>query len=146
MVIAYVKFEQNATVAGRKGDFNIAYFTDKTIKPLVLNVTNANMVRKFAQGSPFIEDWVNVPIELYIKNGVRNPSDGHMGGAVRIKPTQPKLTKPQLNEKHPEWQKTLEFFKSGKATEQTIPQMKKRVQISKEVEAQLLNLIPKQDA
>ncbi len=67
--IREVKQEVNVSVAGRKGNHNIAYFKEQ-IKPLVLNATNAKIVKKFTN-SPFVEDWVNVPIELYIDHTVK---------------------------------------------------------------------------
>ncbi len=60
-----VKQEINVPVAGRKGNYNIAYFVEP-IKPLVLNATNSKTMKGFAGGSPFVEDWNNIPIQLYI--------------------------------------------------------------------------------
>ena len=53
-----VKQEIGVSVAGHKGNFNIAYFVEQ-IKPLVLNATNSKMMRKFCGGSPFVENWNN---------------------------------------------------------------------------------------
>lgn len=84
--IRQVKQEIGATVAGRKGDFNIAYFVEP-IKPLVLNSINSSRVKGFAKGSPFVEDWVNIPIELYIDSNVK--MKGQIVGGVRIRSKQP---------------------------------------------------------
>ena len=46
--IREVKQEVNVSVAGRKGNHNIAYFKEQ-IKPLVLNATNAKIVKKFTK-------------------------------------------------------------------------------------------------
>ena len=83
-----VKQEIGVAVAGHKGNFNIAYFVEN-IKPLVLNATNSKMMRKFCGGSPFVENWNNIPIELYVKSDVR--MKGETVGGVRIKPQQPIL-------------------------------------------------------
>lgn len=118
-VIAHVKYEEGVTVAGRKGTFNIAYFQDKKVKPLVLNATNAAMLKKFTK-SPFIDDWTNLPITLYIKDGIRNPSTGEKGGAVRISPVQPQIKKPKLHREHPKWAEVVHKLKKGTANLDTI--------------------------
>jgi len=84
--IREVKQEIGVKVAGRKGNHNIAYFEEK-IKPLCLNVENAKMISKFAGGSSFVEDWSNIPVQLYI-----NPDvffGGEKTGGIRINPNQP---------------------------------------------------------
>lgn len=91
-----VKQEIAAKVAGRKGDFNIAYF-EEDIKPLVLNAVNGKQIAKFTQ-SGFVNDWVNVPIELYIKRDVK--LKGEIVGGIRIKTVQPTLlTKEEVEAK-----------------------------------------------
>lgn len=85
--ITHVKQEMNVSVAGRKGNHNIAYFKEN-IKPLVLNATNSKTVKGFAGGSPFVEDWKNIVVELYIDPSVK--MKGEVVGGVRIRPTQPK--------------------------------------------------------
>ena len=141
-VIAHVKYEQGATVAGRKGDFNIAYFKDKKVKPLVLNATNAAMIKKFCKSS-FLEDWTNVPITLYIKEGIRNPGTGEKGGAVRISPVQPQIKKPKLNTEHPKWAEVVGKIESGEADLNTI---KKYFDLNRADEDYLKNLKLKTDA
>ena len=51
-------------VAGKKIDANIAYFKEG-IKPLVLNATNAKVLKKLSKSS-HIENWAGLRIELYI--------------------------------------------------------------------------------
>lgn len=111
VTIEYVKQEYDVVVAGKKGNFNIAYFTDKTIKPLVLNAINSKQVRKFANGSPFVELWKNIPIELFVDSTVK--LKGEIVGGVRIKPQQPTIKKPVLNEKHSRWEEIKERVKAG---------------------------------
>lgn len=94
--ISHVKQEINVSVAGRKGNHNIAYFKEN-IKPLVLNATNSKQVKAFAGGSPFVEDWKNIPIELYIDASVK--MKGEVVGGVRIRPAQPRAKqKPAFTE------------------------------------------------
>ena len=81
-----VKQEEGVRVAGKKGNFNIAYFNE-AIKPLVLNATNSKTVKKLAGGSSFIEDWKGLTVQLYI-----DPSasfGGEVVGGVRISPNIP---------------------------------------------------------
>jgi len=84
--IKEVKQEINVAVAGKKGSFNIAYFNEN-IKPLVLNSTNCKVVKSFANNSPFVEDWKNILVELYIDENVK--MKGEVVGGVRIKQVQP---------------------------------------------------------
>jgi len=84
--IKEVKQEIGVSVAGRKGNHNIAYFNEP-IKPLVLNATNSKVVKSFAKGSPFVEDWENIPVELYIDYNVK--MKGETVGGVRVKKVAP---------------------------------------------------------
>ena len=87
--IKEVKQEYNVSVAGKKGNYNIAYFNE-SIKPLVLNATNSKVVKGFANNSPFVEDWKNILIELYIDENVKQVGGG-TGQGVRIRQTQPQI-------------------------------------------------------
>lgn len=101
--IKHVNQELNVSVAGRKGDFNIAYFNE-SIKPLVLNATNAKVVKGFAN-SPFVEDWQNIPVQLYIDESIMLM--GERVGGVRIMPQQPRAQKPVLTPEHKGWEKAI---------------------------------------
>ena len=85
--IKEVKQEFDTIVAGKKINANIAYFVEK-IKPMVLNSTNSKILKSFSKGSPFVEDWNNTLIELYIDANVKMKGD--VVGGVRIRPIQPK--------------------------------------------------------
>ena len=115
--IEEVKQEYNVSVAGRKGNYNIAYFTEG-IKPLVLNSTNSKIVRSFCKGSSFVEDWANTLVELYIDSSVKMKGD--VVGGVRIKQKQPTLTKPELTPESDKWEKAKEAVKTGSATFESI--------------------------
>ena len=120
--IKNVKQEMGATVAGKKGNFNIAYFVE-SIKPLVLNQTNAKIIRGFTT-SAFVEDWNNVKIELYIDENVKMKGD--LVGGVRIRLTQPKeKIKPEFSE--------LLFDKAKKANA-TIEKIKLTYNVTEEIE------------
>lgn len=98
------------TVAGKRIGANIAYFKEE-IKPLVLNSTNSKQVAKFT-GSKFVDDWNNVLIELYIDSNVK--MKGQVVGGVRIRPTQPQLTKTELTPTHSRWADAKKAVKEGK--------------------------------
>lgn len=112
LVIKKVCQEYGTKVAGKKIDANIAYFTDTNIKPLVLNSTNSKMIKTFTN-SPFVEDWVNVPIQLYIDQNVK--MKGVVVGGVRISPKQPviKKTKTELTPSHLKWEAAKKAIKDG---------------------------------
>jgi len=120
--ITEVRQLKNTPVAGKKGDFNIAYFKED-IKPLVLNSTNAKTVKNLSGGSIYVEDWKNVFIELYIDPNVK--MKGEIVGGVRIKPTAPIKTKPVFNESN---------FEKAKAASATIETIKGSYSISQEIE------------
>lgn len=93
--IKEVKQELGVVVAGNRGDFNIAYFNEN-IKPLVLNATNANTVRKLAGGSTNTDNWNNVLVELYIDNSVK--FKGQIVGGVKIKTQKPIINKIEVTD------------------------------------------------
>lgn len=94
--IKHVRQEIGVRVAGKKGDHNIAYFVEN-IKPLVLNSGNAKIVKGFAGNSPFVEDWVNIPIQFYVDNNVK--FGGSIVSGVRINLKQPKkMSQAELSE------------------------------------------------
>lgn len=120
--ISHVNQEYNVSVAGKKGNFNIAYFKED-IKPLVLGAKTAKMVRKFCKNSAFVEDWNNVLVELYIDPNVKFA--GEIVGGIRIKPNQPIKTKPVLTPGCAKWDKAK---KSGLSFEE----LNKHYEITKE--------------
>jgi hypothetical protein len=132
-VIKEVRQEIQTKVAGKKIDANIAYFTDSKIKPLVLNSTNSKQIAKFANSS-FIEDWANLPIELFIDNNVK--MKGSIVGGVRIKSIQPilKKVKPQFTEA-----KFEAAFNAGA----TLEVIKKSYSITPEMETKYTNYATK---
>ena len=109
--IAKAQQEIGAKVAGRRIDANIAYFAEN-IKPLVLNSTNSRVVANIC-GSPFVEDWVNVAVEIYVDKGVK--MKGEVVGGVRLKAAP---FKEVMNEQHPKWGEASERVAAGMTLEQ----------------------------
>lgn len=134
--IKEVKQELGVMVAGRKGNFNIAYFKEN-IKPLVLNATNSKVVKSFTKDkSPFVEDWKNIIIELYIDPSVKMKGD--IVGGVRIKPNQPQISKPELTPSMTdEWNRAIKHLQNNG----TISDIKKRYSLTINNEKKLKNEI-----
>ena len=124
--IKQVKQEFGAKVAGKKGDFNIAYFVEP-IKPLVLNATNSKIIRSFAGNNSFVENWVNIPIELYVDENVRAVTGGITQG-IRIRPIQPRIKVKQ--------DFVLEMFDRAKTAGATIEKIKAMYNVTAEIEKQ----------
>ena len=96
-------------VAGKRISANIAFFNEP-IKPLVLNSTNSKIVKSFNGNSPFVEDWSNTPVTLYIDPNVKMKGD--IVGGVRINPTQPKA-KETLTPAHEKWADVIKKLIAG---------------------------------
>lgn len=121
--IIEVKQEWDVTVAGRKGNHNIAYFKEE-IKPLVINSTNSKVIKAFAKGSPFVEDWQNITIELFVDANVK--MKGEVVGGVRIRSVQPKVKPKKVF--------TEANIKPAKDKNFTIEQVKEFYDVSPEME------------
>lgn len=104
--INHVKQQIGVKVAGKKIDANIAYFNE-SIKPLVLNATNAGKLRGMT-GSGFVEDWAGIPVQLYIDASVK--MKGEVVGGVRIHPKMASIAKPQLKPNGPGWDNAKKAF------------------------------------
>jgi hypothetical protein len=105
LTIEYVKLEE---VTGQNGkqNRNVAHFKEK-VKPMILNVTNSKQVKKFA-GSRYIEDWVNIPVQIYVDTKVRMMGEDVEG--LRIRSQQPKVGKPELLPDTEQWKKAIGFL------------------------------------
>lgn len=75
LTIARVTLEPDHTKKTRD-QFNTAHFAEKELrpgeklKPMILNATNSKMMRNIV-GSPFIDDWQNVAVTVYVDPNVR---------------------------------------------------------------------------
>ena len=107
--IREVRQEMGARVAGKKGNYNIAYFKEN-IKPLVLNAGNSKILKGFSGGSSFVEDWGGIAIQLYIDANVRFGNE--ITGGVRINPNPPKQRE-QLTPEHKAWANAVAAFKTA---------------------------------
>jgi len=79
-----------------KDVFNTAHFAEKELrpgeplKPMILNAHNSKILKDMTD-SHFLEDWVNVPVTIYVDSNVRFGRDTVEG--LRISPQKPVITK-----------------------------------------------------
>ena len=83
-------------------------------KPLICNVTNSKAIDKVC-GSPMIEDWAGVKIELYTTTVT---AFGDQMEAVRVKPTAPRTEKPNLTKTHSAYTKVVSAVADGYTRDQ----------------------------
>lgn len=94
LTIKSVRFEPDRTKK-TKDSFNTAHFTEKEIrpgeklKPMILNATNSKMLAKIT-GTPFIEEWSDIAVTVYVDKAVRFGKDTVEG--LRLAPGQTKRT------------------------------------------------------
>jgi len=128
--INHVNQEIGVRVAGKKIDANIAYFEEQ-IKPLVLNATNSKIMKSLT-GSPFVEDWKGVMIQLYIDPNAK--LKGEIVGGVRISPKSPVREKKSLQEGTKQWESAVAAFKR----DDSLDAVRERVNVTPEQEALII--------
>ena len=93
LTVARVTLEVDRTKK-TKDCFNTAWFAERELrpgeplKPMILNATNSNTLKKMT-GSPFIEDWQNVRVTIYVDHNVKFGRDVTEG--LRINPKAPSV-------------------------------------------------------
>lgn len=136
-VVQYLKKDvqiHKVKVAGKSGDFNIAYFVEN-IKPWVLNSGNAKIIRSFAgkEATNSVSTWKNIPVELYIDHEVKFGNDIVSG--IRVKPIKPVLqpkAKPEFTESN---------FEKAKAAGATIEAIENVYKLTEEVKEKYLEYV-----
>lgn len=132
-IINHVEIRKIKDSNGKESDSNVAILANG-LKPMILNATNCKMIKKFTK-SPYIEDWNNVPIQIYIKPDVK--AFGDVVEGLRIREVQPKMVKPELLPNTEQWNAAVKFLK-GKGT---MPQIKSKYDLSVENEETLKQLV-----
>lgn len=90
--------------------------TGEKVKPMVLNAGNNEIIRKFAGGSKYIEEWsFGFKITIFVDPNVRWGSDIVEG--LRIKAEKPK-DKPALSPCSKEWGNAVQSYIMNKSFEQ----------------------------
>lgn len=94
LTIARVALELDRTKK-TKDLFNTAHFVERELrpgeplKPMILNAGNSNQLKKLT-GSPFLEDWLNVRVTIYVDHNVKFGRDITEG--LRINPKAPTVS------------------------------------------------------
>lgn len=98
LTVSHVRLEADRTKK-TKDQFNTAYFVEKEIrkgeplKPMILNASNSKTLKALTN-TPFIEDWRNVRITIYVDHNVRFGKETVEG--LRISPHSPEQSKRTL--------------------------------------------------
>lgn len=142
LTIAKVVYKECLTASGKKF-CNVAIFTDTVLdhkgictsgtKPMILNVTNSKTIKKFSGNKQHLEEWVNIPIRVYVDAKVKFGSDIVEG--LRIRDLQPTATKPKLTKSMPAWGNACKYLRDNSTSDTS--EIEKRYDIS-EVKEQLL--------
>jgi len=104
LTIARVALEPDKTKKSKES-FNTAYFVEtelpdrpgEAIKPWILNVGNAELVRKFSGNKDHIEDWKNIKVTIFPDLNVKFGKE--TVGGLRIAPVQPVKLSLEVNSK-----------------------------------------------
>ena len=112
LTIVRVELKDCITASGKKL-CNVAFFKEKDVKPMILNVTNSKVIRKFSGNKQHLEEWVNIPIRVYVDQKVKFGSDIVEG--LRIRDIQPTTAKPKLTKDMPAWVNAIKALKEGKS-------------------------------
>ena len=134
LTITHVRVEECKTQSGKQL-CNVAHFKEQGVKPMILNVGNSKIVKKFSGNKTHLEDWVNIPITVYVDSNVRFGKETVEG--LRIRPTQVKPPKQLTLLTKDKLQDAVKFIKGGK----TINQLKSFYSLSPEIETELVNLL-----
>ena len=114
VTIKHVVTEKDKTKR-TKETHNTAYFVEgeirkgERLKPMILNTTNCKVLKALT-GSGFIDDWVNIPVTIYVDDKVRFGRDTVSG--LRISPTRPVLEqKPLTPDMQSDWNRAKTALK-----------------------------------
>jgi hypothetical protein len=113
LTIKCVKLEPDKSKK-TKDSFNTVYFVEKEIrqgeplKPMILNAGNSSVVKNFAR-SPFLENWHDIPITVYVDPNVRFGRETVEG--LRISPDQPETSKKELLPGTTAWENAVVAYK-----------------------------------
>lgn len=132
IIIEKVEIKDVKDSSGTSSKCNVAIFKEN-VKPMILNVTACKQLKKFTK-SNYIEDWKNVPIQIYTK---QVKAFGEFTEALRIRDVQPKMEKPQLTQSMSAFNKAKEAIQ--KDPDNGLNRVKKVYQVSPEIEKLLLS-------
>lgn len=136
LTIKCVKLELDQTKK-TKDSFNTAYFTAKELrpgeplKPMILNAHNSKIMKTMT-GSPFIDDWNNVPVTVYVDSNVKFGRDTVEG--LRLS-TEPPVARKTLTKGTPMWANAVAAYKR----DGNLEAVKARVDVTPEDEALIMD-------
>ena len=102
LTVDHVSLEPDQTKK-TKDVFNTAHFVEKEIrpgeklKPMILNATNSKTMKGLAD-SPYINDWNNIQVMVYVEHGVKFGRETMDGLRIRAHESKKKFLTPE-NEK-----------------------------------------------
>jgi hypothetical protein len=127
LTIANVAREMVTGTGGKKEECTVIHWTEKNVKPFILNKTNAKTIQKI-YGTPYIEEWEGKRITLYAAS---TRLAGEEVECLRIRPTAPTL--PQVAPGTPLYDNVLKALKAG----YTFAQIEKKYALSTDVRNKL---------
>lgn len=131
LTIEKVVYRECMTQSGKK-HCNVAIFKEQGIKPMILNVTNSKVVKKFSGNKTHLEDWVNIKVQIYVDQKVRFGNDTVEG--LRIRTTQPQINIKKNPLSPDKYQAAVDFLNNGK----TMDDLKRHYLIDKATEDKLI--------
>lgn len=136
-VLTIARVSQDADKTKKTKDvFNTAYFVERELrpgeklKPMILNATNSKTLRALTN-SPFIEDWLQVKVSVYVEPNVKFGREVMEG--LRISPKAPTIA--YLT---PDKAKAWENAKAAFLRDGNLDAILSRVSISDEHQQQLM--------
>jgi hypothetical protein len=135
LTIHHVTLELDRTKK-TKDKFNTAWFAEKelrpgeTLKPMILNATNSKTL-KVISGSPFLEDWANIKVSVYVDPNVRFGKEVMEGLRIKAVPVVRALTPTQT--------KAWENAKAAYRRDGNLQSVLARVEMSEEHQRQLMD-------
>jgi hypothetical protein len=112
LTIKSVSIDDVKGADGKNKKCNVARFAETGVKPMILNVTNSKIVKKFA-GSRYLEDWKNIPVQLYVDDKVK--AFGEVTEGLRIRSQQPRIGKSELLPNTEQWTNARKYLQEGGA-------------------------------
>jgi len=131
LTISHVRLEPDQTKKS-KDIFNTAYFVDKELrpgeklKPMILNAHNSKIMKGLVN-SPFIDDWQNIQVTIYVDTNVRFGRDTVEG--LRIS-AEPPIRRKRLQSGTEAWDRAIAAYKRDK----NLDAVRKFVDVSQEDE------------
>lgn len=142
LTIKHVRLEPDKTKK-TKDYFNTAYFTapelrpGEPLKPMILNAHNSKVI-KFMTDSPFIDDWNNISITVYVDRNVRFGRDTVEG--LRISTERP-LARKRLQQGTNQWLSAITAYKR----DGSLDAVRARVDVTPEDEALIIQQSQEQE-